>query len=414
MPQLSPPAPRQVLLDVTRTLSRVGAGGDSGVDRVERAYIRRFLDGPEEAFFIARVLGGYALLAAPEMERFLATSDQLARSGPVDLLARLARRQSPERRRAEAALRSLALGWASAGRTPGLLRRHLRPGFAAVAVGHVNLDPGTLGALRQSGAGRIAVMIHDAIPLDFPEYARPETPERFRAMLRAVSAHADLVIYNSAHTAERAGAALRAAGREPESVTALLGIGALPPAPAPAPGQAPPVFVTIGTIEPRKNHLLLLSVWRRLSAGRDPARVPQLHIVGRRGWENANITAVLDRAPFMGRTVFEHGHIPDAELSALMGRAHALLFPSFAEGFGLPLGEALAQGLPAICSDLAPFREIAGDAATFLDPLDGPGWIGAIGAAAAAAPRRIAPPPLPGWDDHFAAVMPHLTTRQEA
>ena len=70
----------------------------------------------------------------------------------------------------------------------------------------------------------------------------------------------------------------------------------------------------------------------------------------------------------MGRTVHEVGTPDDAALAAEIASARALLFPSLAEGFGLPLGEALAAGTPVIAADLAALREIGGDVPDWLSP----------------------------------------------
>jgi glycosyltransferase involved in cell wall biosynthesis len=93
-----------------------------------------------------------------------------------------------------------------------------------------------------------------------------------------------------------------------------------------------------------------------------------------------------------------------------------LLFPSFAEGYGLPLAEALALGVPAICSDLPALREVGGAAAEYLDPLDGLGWRRLILAYAAAdsAPERqaqiarLSTWAAPSWQDHFALLDPWI------
>jgi hypothetical protein len=98
-------------------------------------------------------------------------------------------------------------------------------------------------------------------------------------------------------------------------------------------------------------------------------------------------------------------------VARLLAGARALLFPSFAEGYGLPLAEALALGTPAICSDLPALREVGGAVPEFLDPLDGPGWREAVlHYAASPAPRRdaqltrLAGWQAPSWADHFRAV----------
>jgi glycosyltransferase involved in cell wall biosynthesis len=103
--------------------------------------------------------------------------------------------------------------------------------------------------------------------------------------------------------------------------------------------------------------------------------------------------------------------VPDDEAARLVQGAQALLLPSFAEGFGFPLVEALALGVPVLCSNLAALRENGGDVPEYLDPLDGLGWRSAvIDYALPASPRRAAQLRrlsgwrAPSWQDHFAAV----------
>jgi len=95
----------------------------------------------------------------------------------------------------------------------------------------------------------------------------------------------------------------------------------------------------------------------------------------------------------------------------LINEAQALLLPSFAEGFGFPLVEALALGVPVICSNLAALRENGGSVPEYLDPLDGIGWRAAVidyslpaSPRRAAQIRRLAGWTAPRWEDHFAAV----------
>lgn len=168
--------------------------------------------------------------------------------------------------------------------------------------------------------------------------------------------------------------------------------------------------MVIGTIEPRKNHLLLLHLWRDFAAKWGPA-APRLVVVGRRGWENENVLDLLERCTLLRGLVEEAGSLPDLEVAALLAGARALLFPSFAEGYGLPLAEALAAGTPAICSDLPALREVGGDVPEYLDPLDGAGWRRTIldyaednSRARAAQLARMRHWRAPSWDDHFAAV----------
>jgi glycosyltransferase involved in cell wall biosynthesis len=98
-------------------------------------------------------------------------------------------------------------------------------------------------------------------------------------------------------------------------------------------------------------------------------------------------------------------------MACLLRDARALLMPSFAEGYGLPLAETLALGVPALCSDIPALREVGGDVPEFIDPIDGLSWRGAIlDYAANISPRRDAQlkrleswKPT-SWETHFGKV----------
>jgi glycosyltransferase involved in cell wall biosynthesis len=105
------------------------------------------------------------------------------------------------------------------------------------------------------------------------------------------------------------------------------------------------------------------------------------------------------------------GPLPEARAAALLAGARALLFPSFAEGYGLPLAEALALGVPAVCSALPALREVGGAVPDYLDPLDGAAWRRAVldharpgSARRAAQLARLRGWRAPSWEAHFAAV----------
>jgi len=131
-----------------------------------------------------------------------------------------------------------------------------------------------------------------------------------------------------------------------------------PPRPA---GFGEDYVLTIGTIEPRKNHRTLLQAMRLL-----PSPGLQLVVVGRRGWECEDIAAELRAAEHEGLVRW----IDDAcdELAfALMAHARALVYPSLWEGFGFPPLEAMAMRVPVVAHDCAPLRELTEDAALLID-----------------------------------------------
>lgn len=412
----------RTVLDVTRLLTRAAHPIATGVDRVELAYARRALAqaDPQRVGFAA-VVGKRAVpLPREAVASFVAAIDAKWRRGRPNGAGarRLAERlgasfpESPEA--APAANRDEAFSQALQLRLKAMtsLRRPaVRPGDAYVHVSHIRLDrPEVFARLNASGA-RIAMLIHDLIPIRFPEYGRPGEDARHRRRMTTAIETARTLIANSADTAADLEAFAREIGRPlPEVVTAPLGLEDGFSAEVPALAAPKPYFVALGTIEPRKNHMLLLHLWRRL-AERLGEETPTLVVVGRRGWENEMVVDLLDRSPSVRAHVVEANDLADLALAALMKGARALLFPSFAEGYGLPLAEALALGAPVVASDLRVFREIAGDHVERLDPLDGPAWERSVlELAADGSPRRAAALKraegyrAPSWEAHFAAV----------
>jgi glycosyltransferase involved in cell wall biosynthesis len=171
-----------------------------------------------------------------------------------------------------------------------------------------------------------------------------------------------------------------------------------------------PYFVVLSTIEPRKNHMMLLTVWRDLvRAYANDA--PKLVLIGQRGWECENIVDLLDRCDALHEAVIECPRCDDRELATWLRHAQALLMPSFAEGYGMPVAEALMAGTPVIASNLPVFAEIAGEIPDYLDPLDGMGWRATIldytseqSPLRAAQRERLQSYRAPSWDSHFDSV----------
>jgi glycosyltransferase involved in cell wall biosynthesis len=391
-----------VVLDVSRLLACGAKAAPSGIDRVEMAYARRWASMPE---------GCCTFVAKPPAGDYVA----LPWRAVVGLIASLTQawnHRDPEGRAARHARRlSVGLRWrvmARLGQRQLSLRLREAGQKVFLLVSHQALErQRPIQVLRNAGCAFVP-LIHDLIPATHPEYARPGQAERHMLRISTAAALADAVIVNSAHTEAAFRPHLRGRSTPPKVIVAPLGID-----PQPAPVQAlptEPYFVVLGTIEPRKNHLLLLHLWRDMAA-RLGGRTPHLLVIGRRGWENENVVDILERCDALRGTVREVGQVPDREVWEILRGARALLFPSFAEGYGLPLAEALALGVPAICSDLPALREVGGAVPDYLDPLDGAGWRAAIldyaapdSAARAAQLERLVGWRAPRWEDHFAQV----------
>src|SRR5881394_119753 len=363
-----------IVLDLSRLLSRAGRETPTGIDRVELAYAEHLIAADLAALFGTTTLaGGLGLVPRRISEGFVAAIGAAWRSS-IDTAG-----DQRKVRRLGWRGRLAALAGGEARLFAGLRQSGERPVYVLVSHHHLE-KPAIFARLRARGRARFVCLIHDLIPMEFPEYAKPGQANNHRRRIETAIRFADALIVNSAVTRDALLPHLHQAGRRTPVLVAPLGLD-LPQEPndAPPPLQQP-YFVYIGTIEARKNHLLLLNLWRQLAAG-------------------------------LGGTVIEHNTLPDSEMVRLLKGARALLLPSFAEGFGFPLIEAFGVGVPALCSDIPALRETGGAVPEYLDPLDGPGWRTAIlDYAAPDSPRRAAQlgrlhgwrPPT--WPEHFANV----------
>ena len=277
-------------------------------------------------------------------------------------------------------------------------------------VGHTGLnDPGFAGWVRYAGV-RPLYFVHDLIPITHPEYCRSgeraKHVERMRTVLRTgcgVIGNSQATLNELRHFASSEGL--------PSLPEIAAWLGTQPWTAGPTVAQpVRPTFVILGTIEARKNHILLLQIWKRI-VSRLGSQAPRLLIVGQRGWESEDVFALLDRRDGFGDAVVEKADCTDAELAQHVAGARALLFPSLVEGYGLPLVEALRAGTPVIASDIPVFREIGGDVPDYLDPLDADAWEQSIlGYSGTDSPARIAQVKkmtgyqAPTWDEHFSKV----------
>jgi glycosyltransferase involved in cell wall biosynthesis len=140
-------------------------------------------------------------------------------------------------------------------------------------------------------------------------------------------------------------------------------------------GIAGPYLLMVGTIEPRKNAGFAADVVERLRAdGRDI----RLVLAGRRGWASDDEIEALRRHQEAGDVVWL-GYVTDEQRETVYRMASAVLLPSMYEGFGMPLIEAMARGVPCCCSEIAVFREVAGDAAVMAPVGDRAAWVIALG-----------------------------------
>lgn len=132
-------------------------------------------------------------------------------------------------------------------------------------------------------------------------------------------------------------------------------------------GLADPYVLFVGTVEPRKNLARLIRAFG--TAVERAGTSHRLVIAGGHGWKATDIRAAYESSTARHRIHFM-GYLPDAELPAAYSGADIFAFPSLAEGFGLPALEAMACGTAVVSSNAGALRELVGDAALLVDPLD--------------------------------------------
>jgi glycosyltransferase involved in cell wall biosynthesis len=206
----------------------------------------------------------------------------------------------------------------------------------------------------------LVVTVHDAVPWTHPETLTPRGVSWHRSAIERAARDADAVVVPTQAVADELARHVRLA-RPPhvvgEGVSAALDL----PADAAARAAAlrlpePPFLVTLATIEPRKGLDVLLDALVHRSAPDLP-----LLVVGQPGWGGLDVAGRATELG-LGNRVRLLGRLPDADLAVVLARATALVAPSRAEGFGLPVLEAMAAGVPVVSSDAPALVEVGGGA----------------------------------------------------
>lgn len=282
--------------------------------------------------------------------------------------------------------------------------------YILLNTGHTGLESEAYPAMLQRLGVKPVFFVHDLIPITHPEFCRAGEAQKHQIRINNMLDCAAGIIANSLATYEdlRNYCSARASSL-PKTISAPLAPAHFAVEVQPRPTDRP-FFIMLGTIEPRKNHLLVLQIWRRLIEHMGN-QAPQLILVGRRGWESEQVFNMLDRSTQLHPFVTELNDCTDLQLAAYFQHAQALLFPSWVEGFGMPLVEALSAGLPVLASNLPVFQEIAGDIPDYIEPHDGAGWFSAIidylpsmGARRSAQLLRMRDFRAADWSEHFIAV----------
>jgi glycosyltransferase involved in cell wall biosynthesis len=309
-----------------------------------------------------------------------------------------------------------SLGLATAGAAADGPPVHFQPGDVLILADATWMVPRWLQAVASARAegAKIVPVIYDLLPISHPQFFAPLFCAQFERWLTTMIPMADAFVCISHATTY----ALREFATHRGLTTAIGPVGVFPlgtkitlseiapsTAVATAFGDGARPFLMVGTIEPRKNHSLVLDAFDQ--AWSEDSQAP-LVVIGKRGWQCEDVIARFADLIRNGRPFTYICDATDADLQYAYRRSRCLIFPSFAEGFGLPIVEALAQGLPVIASDIPVHREVGNDHATYI-PLGDPDHLArTIRSIEDGSTTLHAPTPgtvhLPTWTESAAAI----------
>ena len=232
-----------------------------------------------------------------------------------------------------------------------------------------------IAQLRREGV-LFGIFIHDLIQIKYPQYVHQGANTVFQKRLVELLQLVNFVLTNSEFVAGEV--------REyvAERMNFSVPVKAIPLATELRSGHSIPSVVSadirevasrdfalcVCTIEVRKNHIYLLHVWERLRQEMKGQRVPDLVFVGKWGWDVQSLREYLDQTGIEGDWLHIFNGISDSSLEYLYQHCLFTTYVSFAEGFGLPIGESFAHGKPCIASNVTSLPEVGGKLARYVDP----------------------------------------------
>jgi glycosyltransferase involved in cell wall biosynthesis len=233
-----------------------------------------------------------------------------------------------------------------------------------------------LNGLKRHGV-HIVVFVHDLISVRNPAYVEAEAAEVFRMGFNDIAVIADRILTSSTFVAKDIGLYLEERFNfkvEVESLPLATELGLSRVSPTDARDElsylaSDGYVLCVGTIEIRKNHVYLIRIWERLIR-EFKGRIPNLVFVGKWGWRIDDLREEIEESDYLESRLHIYNDASDAELAWFYEHCLFTIYPSFAEGWGLPVGESLAFGKPCIASNTTSLPEVGGDLCKYVDPCD--------------------------------------------
>ena len=217
---------------------------------------------------------------------------------------------------------------------------------------------------------KLAIMVHDLLPLTHPQFFKPRDVIAFRNGLESLAGLIDLFLVSSKDVAILLNRHFVSRNWPIPRIDVIrFGAGfAVPQHVASIPSWEAPYVLLVSTLEVRKNHLLMVRIWKRLIACYGATKVPQLVFVGRRGWLVDELMNELERTQFLFGKITWRSDVDDSGLSSAYDHCLFTIFPSRGEGWGLPLTESLRHGKFCLSSNRNSLPEAGGNFAEYFDP----------------------------------------------
>lgn len=232
----------------------------------------------------------------------------------------------------------------------------------------------TVAELKRRHGLRFALMVHDILPVTHPQFVSPTHIPGFTKWLRSMADVVDMVLTPSVSSAVTFKEWATREGFAPTPVRPVpfgagFGSGGIA-GESEGPPRARQHVLYVSTIEVRKNHILLFRVWEQLIARHGADKIPQLLFVGKYGWEIDALKAALAESRFLDGKIRVAQNVSDEQLAECYRDAMFTLFPSFCEGWGLPVGESLRHGRYCIASNATSIPEVGGEFVAYHQPGD--------------------------------------------
>jgi glycosyltransferase involved in cell wall biosynthesis len=263
----------------------------------------------------------------------------------------------------------------------GAAPAEVRPGDVYMLMGAywIVQDYGNwLLRMKEQGA-LIGAFIYDLIPITHPQFVATSTREAVNQRLIDVLMFSDFFLTISEYSACEVRALLRCElnVEKPVHAVPLAHEWSKPAEAIQFTGSAEisalaerPFVLSVGTLEGRKNHLLLHRVWASMIRKYGHQKVPNLVLVGKWGWLIEEFLALCTKENFLNGKIIVQSNLRDDELAYLYERCMFTVFPSFAEGWGLPVGESLTFGKACLASAVTSIPEVGGDLVVYFNPHD--------------------------------------------